>query len=410
MINTRKLFLVLISSVFLIACGKGNKTEQDRSTIKKGIWSASLSLQGVDVPFLMEVLDQEHAEIINGEERIPVDIKTTGDSIEISMHIFDATIEATVEDEELKGAWIKHYVEDYVIPFNAVWGKQGYFEEKERNPTQDISGKWAVNFEVNTGRRYSAIGIFSQNGSNLSGSFLTATGDYRFLNGFVEDNTFSLSAFNGEQAYLFQGTIEGDSIKDGKFWSGKTFFASWSAAKDTNATLPDPKTLTYLKEGYDKISFSFPDLNGDTVTLSAPRYQNKVVILQIFGTWCPNCMDETVFLSDWYRQNQDKGVSIIGLAYEKKADFEYARKRVETMVQRLDVPYDFLIAGSTEKGSAEKSLPMLNHVMSYPTTIFIDRKGEVRKIHTGFSGPGTGEYFSEYVEEFNLFMDKLLAE
>lgn len=405
--TVQRLSLILITSIFMLACG--SKTEKGFS-IKEGIWSATLSLQNVEVPFLIEILDQEHAEIINGEERIPVDMKVAGDSIKIAMHIFDATIEAKVENEKLEGAWIKHYVEDYVVPFHAAWGKQGYFEEKERNPTQDVSGKWAVNFEVNTGRRYNAIGVFSQNGSDLSGSFLTATGDYRFLNGFVDGNTLSLSAFNGEQAYLFEGTVEGDSIIDGKFWSGKTFFASWNAVKNPGATLPDPETLTYLKEGYDKISFAFPDLNGDTVTLSDPRYQNKVVILQIFGTWCPNCMDETVFLSDWYRQNQDKGVAIIGLAYEKKADFEYARKRVETMVKRLDVPYDFLIAGSTEKGSAEKSLPMLNHVMSYPTTIFIDRKGEVRKIHTGFSGPGTGEYFSEYVEEFNLFMDKLLAE
>lgn len=407
--NIQRLSFILMSSIVLISCGKSNKMENE-TPLKEGVWSASLYLQGVEVPFLMEVLDQEHAEIINGEERIPVDIKTTGDSIMISMHIFDATIAAKVAGEKLEGAWIKHYVADYVVPFRAVWGKEGHFEEKERNPTQDISGKWAVSFEVNTGRSYNAIGVFSQEGSLLSGSFLTATGDYRFLNGFVEGNTLTLSAFNGEQAYLFQGTVDGEAITQGKFWSGKTFFASWDAVKDPTVTLPNLDTLTYLKEGYDGVSFAFPDLNGDTVSLSDPQYQNQVVILQIFGTWCPNCMDETAFLSDWYRQNKDKGVAIIGLAYEKKPDFDYARKRVATMVERLDVPYDFLIAGSTEKGSDERSLPMLNHVMSYPTTIFIDRKGEVRKIHTGFSGPGTGEYFSEYAEEFNLFMDKLLAE
>src|SRR5690606_39229743 len=121
--------------------------------------------------------------------------------------------------------------------------------------------------QVNESRSYDAIGVFSQDGNKLSGSFLTATGDYRFLSGFAEGNKLSLSAFNGEQAYLFRGTIKGDSITQGKFWSGKTFFASWNAAKNENATLSDPDTLTYLKEGYDGISFSFPDLNGDTVSL-----------------------------------------------------------------------------------------------------------------------------------------------
>src|SRR5690606_34053167 len=202
----QRLSLILITSIFMLACG--SKTEKGFS-IKEGIWSATLSLQNVEVSFVTEVLDQEHAEISNGEERIPVDMKVAGDSIKIAMHIFDATIEAKVENEKLEGAWIKHYVEDYVVPFHAAWGKQGYFEEKERNPTQDVSGKWAVNFEVNTGRRYNAIGVFSQNGSDLSGSFLTATGDYRFLNGFVDGNTLSLSAFNGEQAYLFDGKVDG---------------------------------------------------------------------------------------------------------------------------------------------------------------------------------------------------------
>ena len=48
--------------------------------------------------------------------------------------------------------------------------------------------------------------------------------------------------------------------------------------------------------------------------------------------------------------------------------------------------------------------------MSYPTTIFIDKKGKVREIHTGFSGPGTGKYYDEFVTEFNQLMDKLISE
>jgi peroxiredoxin len=194
------------------------------------------------------------------------------------------------------------------------------------------------------------------------------------------------------------------------FFSGKAKGRSWSAVKDPTAALPDPGSLTYLKPGHTKIDFRFPGSEKDTIRLSDPKYQGKVVILQLFGTWCPNCMDETKFMASWYEKNKDRGVEIIGLAYEKKPDLSYARERVQKMKQKLNVSYDFAIAGTADNESASSSLPMLNQVMSFPTTIFIDKTGKVRKIHTGFSGPGTGKYYTDFIEEFNLFVGKLLNE
>jgi hypothetical protein len=121
-------------------------------------------------------------------------------------------------------------------------------------------------------------------------------------------------------------------------------------------------------------------------------------------------MDETKFLAPWYLKNKEKGIEIIGLAYEKKNDFEYAKKRLTNMKERLNVQYDIAFAGSTDKENTSKSLPMLNKVMAFPTTIFIDKKGKVRKIHTGFSGPGTGKYYEQFVEEFNETVNDLLIE
>ena len=146
------------------------------------------------------------------------------------------------------------------------------------------------------------------------------------------------------------------------------------------------------------------------VSLSDPRYKDKVVVVQLLGTWCPNCMDETKFLSYWYERNKQKDVAIIGLAYEKKKEFAYAKERVGKMADKLDVGYDILIAGTADNQKAAETLPMLNHVMAFPTTIFIDKQGNVRRIHTGFSGPGTGEAFEIFVKDFNRFMEKLLQE
>ena len=121
-------------------------------------------------------------------------------------------------------------------------------------------------------------------------------------------------------------------------------------------------------------------------------------------------MDETKFYTNWYNENKHRNVAIIGLAYEAKNDFNYAKSRVEKMKNRFNVGYDFLIAGTYNKKEASKTLPMLNHVMSFPTSIFIDKKGNVRKIHTGYSGPATGDYYLKFIDEFNYFMDALLKE
>jgi len=53
---------------------------------------------------------------------------------------------------------------------------------------------------------------------------------------------------------------------------------------------------------------------------------------------------------------------------------------------------------------------MLNKVVSYPTTIFIDKKGKVRKIHTGFNGPATGDKYIAFKEDFESFVEMLLGE
>ncbi|MEQ9592104.1 MAG: TlpA disulfide reductase family protein, partial [Cyclobacteriaceae bacterium] len=249
-----------------------------------------------------------------------------------------------------------------------------------------------------------------QEGNQLAGTFLTPIGDYRYLEGNVVGNEMMLSTFDGNHSFVFKATKQSDGTLKGDFWSGKDWHETWTGIPDEDAALPDAESLTFLKEGYETIEFSFPDLEGSKVSPSDDRFENKVLVLQIFGTWCPNCMDETKFLSEWYRNNAEKGVEILGLAYEAKDDFEYASGRVKKMKSKLNVPYDFVIAGNKDKEEAAKTLPMLNHVLSFPTTIFIGKDGNVKRIHTGFSGPGTGVYYEQFVQRFNETIEELLGE
>lgn len=416
----KKTYILILLSVCTILglnqCDSTPKEGGNPPTLTPGMWRGLIGVQGQDLWFNFEVKQKNgktSAELINAEERItisPEDISFYGDSVKMTMHIFDTEIRAKIEDGKLSGLYSKNYV-PYTLPFEATLGK-GHRVVKP-DPAAEVAKlqeRYAVNFE-HEGEVNAAVAEFKQEGNYVTGTFLTPIGDYRYLEGgIVEQNKLTLTAYDGNHAFVFEARIEGDSLTGGHFWSGKNWHEDWTGMADPNAALPDANSLTFLKEGYDGISFAFPDLNGDTVTLNDPRYKNKVIILQIFGTWCPNCMDETRFYRDWYADNKDKEVAIIGLAYEQKADFGYASSRVKKMIERMDAGYDFLIAGTADKKAAAATLPMLNHVISFPTSIFINKQGKVVKIHTGFSGPGTGVHYDRFVEEFNATMSELLAE
>ena len=403
------LFLII---VFLISCESKNTL----NTIKPGIWRGELIAQGNKIPFNFEVIKNNTSYIINlinGDEILPIkEIIVKNDSLFFNMHIFDVTVKAKIGNNTLTGSYTKNYADDYVLPFKAVHGKRNRFDDLKSESYFD--GTWETTFFSEEGKETPAIGIFKTENNKLKGTFLTKTGDYRFLDGYAKNDTMHLYTFDGNHIYKFIAIKQNDSILKGQFWSGKTGYKTFISKKNPKAKLPDPNQLTFLKDGYEKVSFSFQDLDGKTVTLADKKYKNKVVLLQIFGTWCPNCMDETKFLSEWYNENKDRDVEIIGLAYENKrdgkADFQYARSRVEKMRSKYEVEYDFVIAGTSSTKSASESLPMLSKVISFPTTIFIDKKGIVRRIHTGFSGPATGKYYLEFIGEFNIFVNELLEE
>ncbi len=402
-----KISLVILLLSLSVSCKKEIKTTE----LKQGIWRGKIHMQDEVLPFNFNVIkdkDKYKIDLLNSKETIPLDeVHIVGDSVFISLHIFDIDLRAKINKQTLTGWYIKNYKENYKVPFTATYGKATRFDNPKS--TTKFNGSWQTTFVEEDGTTYPAVGIFKKKGDLLTGTFLTETGDYRYLEGYTNGNKMRLVTFDGNHAFIFNATIKNDSLI-GEFLSGKSYKETFTAYKDSSAKLTKATELTYLKEGYDHIEFSFPNLEGNNVTLKDKKYQHKVVLLQIFGTWCPNCMDETKFYANWYQKNKDKDVEIIGLAYEAKDNFEYAKARVEKMKQKYKVGYDYVIAGVYDKEAAAKTLPMLNHIISFPTTIFIDKKGKVRRIHTGFSGPATGKYYQEFVDDFNRFMKQLIEE
>jgi len=401
--------------ISVMAC---KKDKQEKVIVDKefkvGSYRASLAIKDQkELPFVFKVDSAKQMTIFNAEEKILVDdINIKGDSIFIKMPVFDAQIKAVINDKgNLRGSYIKG-PKNNRVPFEAIYDVHFRYPTAS-NSHNPIAGNWEVTFSPNTEGSYKAKGVFKDGADNkVTGTFLTETGDYRFLEGVLDNERLSLSCFDGAHAFLFDGLVKNDSITSGMFYSGNHYKESWVAVKNEKYELSDPDTLTFLKEGYDKIEFSFPDLNGKQVSLTDDRFKNKAVIIQIMGSWCPNCLDESKYLSQFYTANKSDDLEIVALAFENAKTIEKATANLNRLKDNVGIEYPILIAqyGSARKLLAAEKLPMLNHILSYPTTIFIDKKGTVRKIHTGFNGPATGEMYTQFTKEFEAFVEKLASE
>lgn len=409
------MLLTFFSSTLLALLSWSDK----QPLLKNGIWKAELHrADGRLIVFNFETKDSAGKKVIyviNGEERLLVDsISVASDSVLIHMPFFDSHFRAKLDAQgNLQGVWIKKAGEkQQTMPFRARHNQKLRFTAKAR-PKHNITGRWAVQFTGSNGKSRNAVGEFQQKGSRLTGTFLTASGDYRYLEGVVSGDSLQLSAFDGSHAFLFTAKVANDStLQAGRFFSGATGEEQWMARKDDKVILPDGYDQAHMRPGESKLAFRFKSLDGREVSLSDEAYKDKVVVVQIMGSWCPNCMDETRFLSDFYSRNKEKGVEVVALAYERTTDFETSKASLQRFQKRFNVQYPILVTGVTvsDPFRLEKTLPQLDRIAAFPTTIFIDKKGIVRKIHSGFNGPGTGEHYQLFQKEFNETIDSLLSE
>jgi thiol-disulfide isomerase/thioredoxin len=225
-------------------------------------------------------------------------------------------------------------------------------------------------------------------------------GDYRFLEGEMSGNRLMLSAFDGSHLFLFSAIARGDSLLDGHYFSGKHWHDTWSGVRDEKATLPPAESLTASTPHADPFRFSFPDETSTIITDTSERFRGKTLIVQLMGSWCPNCMDETKFLSEWYNEHRGQKTEVVAFDYERITDTATVNNNIRRLKKQFNIKYPVLFAGSNDKQRAARALPQLSRVFAFPTLIFLDEKRNIIKTHTGFSGPATGEEYFQFVEWF----------
>lgn len=389
--------------VLLSGCSASISDQPNES--REGFYEIIFDLGEVQCPTRWEI-SKSGVTIINAEERIEVsDYKVSGDSASFVLPVFGTTVDFQFTDTDfLKGFFRNPFRKgDYKVAFT------GYKKENKTSlvKSANIQSTYDVNMDP-LDDPYKAIGIFNFNQDIVSGTFLTETGDYRFLEGKkTSKDEFYLSCFDGSHLFYFSAKIDGDSI-NGKFYSGNHWNTTWNGVLNESISLADPNSLTYLNQGETSVQFTGIDMNKDTLKFNSMNF-NKVSIIQILGTWCPNCMDETRYYSKLAKKYEDD-LNIISLAFERPSDLDTQLKNIKVYQKELEVNYPIYLSGNANKSEASQMFSELNGITSFPTTIFIDKMGMVRKIHTGFYGPSTGKYYTDYVKESENFLDGLIGE
>lgn len=406
-------FIILSITLASQAFSQSNK----RLRLKKGKWIAELQLNEIDVlPFdlLVEKKGKDYKFcVINGDERIPLDsTRVINDSIHLMFPFFNSELVFHVETKKsLSGYWQNFNKGDnYRIPFTSQRKKSSRFANVDKKSEAiSFDGKWEVEFEPNTSSSYPAVGVFKQeeNSNKVTGTFLTETGDYRYLAGNSIGDSVYLSCFDGSHAFLFKALSTNGELK-GKFFSGSHWQSEWEAKRNNDIQLTSPDDLTYLKDS-SEFTFNLKTIEGSSFSFPNEQTENKVIIIQIMGTWCPNCLDETVFYKDLYEKYHDQGLEIISIGYENGDSFEQHSASISRLRDKLNLDFTFLVGGSAKKDLASEQFNMLNEIISFPTSIYIGRDGQVKRIHTGFNGPGTGDYYDEYAKTTNALIEYLLA-
>lgn len=327
-----------------------------------------------------------------------------GDSLVLELGDYAASIAVVARGDSLHGRY--HNVGrrgPRTIPLRAARGAW-----RGGPAPEALVGRWHAWFQ--SGFEQTPRILEFRNGPlGLEGTVISNSGDYGLFAGRAEGGRFSMGHFDGSFVYLLEGRLEGDTLR-GAFHAGLRTRTEFLATRATGAPHLTPPTAVTAADTTAPFALSFPDLAGRPVALTDPRFRGKVVLVDLFGTWCPTCHDAAPALVALYRDLAPRGLEVVGVAFEVTGDTAQDAPLVRRYRDKFGIPFPLLLGGVSEAEAISALLPQLAGFTAYPTTIFLGRDGRVRRIHAGFYGPATGAQHRALVAEFRREVERLLAE
>ena len=371
-----------------------------------GPWRAALDLAGGTLRFSIQVDGgtSTTARLCNGSYCEPFSaVHISGDTVLFEIGDYAASIRAVWQGDSLVGAYSNVGNRGpRTIPFRAARGTW-----PARPAPAELIGTWDAWFG-SEGRLSPRVLELGNGPLGLQATVLSNSGDYGAFWGGAAGRDFSVGHFDGSFIYMLTGEVVGDTIV-GVFHAGLRSQTPFTATRSSGAPHLRPPTEVTTADTTAPFEFAFPNLDGTIVTNEDPRFQGKIVMVDIFGTWCPNCQDAAPTLVELYNAYHARGFEVVSLAYEVTGDPEVDGVLVRRFRDKFGIPWPILLAGVNESELTAATLPQLEGFTAYPTLLFLDRTGRIRKIHAGFYGPATGAQYTKLRADLHSYIEELLA-
>jgi peroxiredoxin len=373
-----------------------------------GLWDATVITDGVHVPFRMKLSQKgtsAQGTLYDGNIEYKSDAgKFEGNKLHLHWNITNADLDATLEGPELKGKYVTRRSHTKLLTKEVIAKRAAPTMENAK--AVSVAGRWTLKADDNDPKKVWSITI-QQRGTEIAGAIERLDGDSGTLTGTIHDHTFVISHFSGIRPAVLSGEVMADGSLKLIFNETQAMTGLRADAAMASGVKPiDPTQFTKVKNPDEPFPFAFSDVEGKMVSNTDARFKNKVVLVNITGSWCPNCNDDAPVLDALYKKYKAEGLEVVGLSFES-GDLDYDRDRVKEFISRNHVTYPILIAGTVDNIATQ--LPFVENFAGYPTTFFLNRSGRVALIHDGFSGPGTGAEYQRLKAEIEAEVKKLLA-
>jgi thiol-disulfide isomerase/thioredoxin len=372
----------------------------------EGAWRAVLDLAGGPLPFVLQIERSNglRGHLCNATKCQPVGVRLESDSLVLDIADYAATMKAALWGDSLVGYYRNVGSNGpRTIPFRAARGRW----PTTRVP-RSLLGRWDATFVQDLGTS-PRVFEFRNGPVGIEGTLISSTSDYGPFSGTAAADSFAIGYFDGSFVYLITGKLEGDTLR-GVFHAGLRTQTPWQAVRSTGAPhLKSPTEITSADRS-EPLRFRFPDLQGRMVGNDDPRFKGKVVLVDIFGSWCPTCHEGTPELIRLYDRYRARGLEMVGLAFEVTGDTAVDAPLVRRYRDKFRIPFPLLLAGRNDVEAIEAALPQLRGAGAFPTILFLGRDGRVRRVHAGFHGLAAGAQHQRQVREFEIEIEKLLNE
>jgi thiol-disulfide isomerase/thioredoxin len=405
-----------------------------------GRWDAVLTRNGAEIPFRLDIKgDGADLQGVFYDGFQPYDGTTNATfkdgKLTLRADHYLTTINASLEGGVLTGAAnLQGRESSNSYGFRAVRHVDTPAAASPKGPS--IAGNWVIPLDAPSSKGEKAFHfVVREQGDEVAASILRIDGDTGSYTGKFKDGRYTLSHFDGGRPGVIvvtpkpDGTLEvrqridntpavaaaaspasdyaANAAPDGRYAPTLIAHRPDVAQAKGLAAPDDPLKHTVARDPNEKFTFNFPDASGKLISSDDPQFKDKVVVAIVTGTWCPNCHDEAQYLVKLDKQYRDKGLRIVALSFEEPEQLT-TLQRAKAFIKQYGVQYTYLFPGSPAQ--MWEKVPQLNHLDTWPATLFVGRDGKIDAVHSGFASPASGEFHEQLKKDFEARIERLLVE